>query len=83
MQEANWGGRECEGDRFQDDECGTGCCTPVCHYQATLKITNQHPCGECVCVPGWAGPGTICGTDNDADGWSDEILGMPQNYQLI
>ena len=37
-----------------------------------MTILNmQFPCGECICDPGWAGPGAICGPDNDADGWPD------------
>ena len=34
----------------------------------------QFPCGKCVCSPGWAGPGFLCGQDADADGWSDDEL---------
>ena len=58
----------------EKEDCSVGCCQPLCHSQAVLKISDQHPCGECICVPGWAGPGTLCGPDNDADGWSDVQL---------
>ena len=58
-------------------ECGSGCCIPTCDTHAVLRTSSQHPCGECVCVPGWAGPGTICGDDADADGWADVELDCP------
>ena len=35
-------------------------------------------CVDCVCDPGWAGPGYLCGPDNDNDGWSDIILDCPE-----
>ena len=31
-------------------------------------------CGQCRCGPGFAGPGSLCGPDNDADGWCDAAL---------
>jgi len=37
-------------------------------------FSSQYPCGYCECLPGWVGPGTVCGPDLDADGWSDVAL---------
>jgi len=51
-----------------------GCDTLICDENAKLVNSTQFPCGQCVCNPGWAGPGTHCGPDNDNDGWSDEPL---------
>ena len=73
-QEAEWGGTECEGEREEEERCGEACCQPLCHSRATLRQTDRLPgsCGlQCVCTPGWAGPGTHCGPDQDADGWPD------------
>ena len=36
--------------------------------------STTFPCGQCQCLPGWVGPGTLCGPDNDNDGWSDVPL---------
>ena len=66
-----FGGLICHGSLQESTECGTGCCTPTCDRHAVLVTSPQHPCGECVCGPGWAGPGIICGQDQDADGWPD------------
>ena len=79
-QEAGWGGRECIGDLGETSSCNNECCLPICDQHALLKNSTQHPCGECVCSPGWAGPGALCGLDNDADGWSDVELDC--NYSL-
>ena len=79
VQEAMFGGTICQGNFEESMECGTGCCIPTCDTHAVLRTSSQHPCGECVCVPGWAGPGTICGDDADADGWVDVELDCPED----
>ena len=56
-QEARWGGLDCEENVEEEEMCGQACCVPDCHVQAVLRNSTQFPCGECVCVPGWAGPG--------------------------
>ena len=56
-QEARWGGLDCEQNVEEEEMCGQNCCVPDCHVQAVLRNSTQFPCGECVCVPGWAGPG--------------------------
>ena len=38
-------------------------------------VTTPPVCGHCACSPGWAGPGSLCGKDEDSDGVSDEKLG--------
>ena len=53
---------------------GIACPKMVCDINASLKISSQFPCGKCICSPGWAGPGSLCGEDTDADGVSDEKL---------
>ena len=75
-QEAGWGGAECGGEeREEEGECGTDCCVPDCDPHATLRPASlQEPCPSCACVPGWAGPGTHCARDDDADGWPDQAL---------
>ena len=45
----------------------------LCHAAAEFRNSTA-PCGECVCGPGWAGPGHSCGEDADSDGWADEQL---------
>ena len=67
VQEAMFGGSICHESLQESTECGTGCCIPTCDGHAVLKTSSQNPCGECVCFPGWAGPGIICGEDQDAD----------------
>ena len=48
---------------------------PECHKNAVKKVSSKHPCGHyCICNPGSAGPGHLCGLDADADGVSDEKL---------
>ena len=44
----------------------------VCSGQ---NCSDPLPCEECRCLPGWAGPGFLCGPDGDNDGWPDEDLG--------
>ena len=71
-QEAEWGGARCEGATEEEERCGTACCVPHCHPRASLRPASlSQPCPHCVCVPGWAGPGTLCAKDEDADGWPD------------
>ena len=56
----------------------TTTCAPLnCDSQATLITSSGYPCGRCVCNQGWAGPGRLCGPDNDNDGWSDIALNCP------
>ena len=31
-------------------------------------------CGVCICKEGFAGPGHLCGVDDDSDGWPDTRL---------
>ena len=45
-----------------------------CHSRAQFVASAGSPCGQCVCGAGWAGPGTVCGRDDDSDGWSDAAL---------
>ena len=45
---------------------------PVCDENAEIEIGFSQ-C-VCKCLPGWVGPGFICGVDDDADGWSDNEL---------
>ena len=49
------------------------------HITPIFRNTSHQPCGECVCGPGWAGPGTLCGEDSDADGWPDVHLGCEED----
>ena len=47
-------------------------CPPVlCDANAQLTYLGPGLCFGCNCSPGWAGPGSVCGPDNDGDGWSD------------
>ena len=45
-----------------------------CDAHATWVSATPPVCGQCVCSPGWAGPGTLCGQDEDSDGVSDKEL---------
>ena len=74
IQEPQFGGTPCSPILEDTETCDAGCCVPQCHHQALLINSSQHPCGQCQCAPGWAGPGLTCGPDNDADGWSDTHL---------
>ena len=58
-------------------------CTEIeCDKNAIIKnLTQQESvgikglrCGVCVCLPGWAGTGFLCGRDEDADGWPDDQI---------
>ena len=49
------------------------CTVPSCDSHAEI-VNSPSTCGHCQCLPGWAGPGTLCGPDNDYDGWSDVAL---------
>ena len=53
------------------------CTIPECDQNAVLSNSTP-PCGQCQCELGWAGPGTLCGEDKDADGWSDVSLNCTQ-----
>ena len=46
----------------------------MCDAHASLPTSAAQPCGYCVCQPGYAGPGALCGEDSDADGWADNSL---------
>ena len=56
------------------------CVQRPCDDHATPDHSSSSPlmCVACVCDPGWAGPGYLCGPDNDNDGWSDIILDCPE-----
>ena len=41
---------------------------------ASCSSSGALPCAECRCLPGWAGPGSLCGLDTDNDGWPDVAL---------
>ena len=61
----------------------TVCYTPSCDKNGHLENTTS-VCGQCVCDNGWAGPGYLCGPDDDADGWSDIPLNCTEpRYQCI
>jgi len=47
---------------------------PNCDPNARVVNSTSAPCGECRCKPGYVGPGTVCGPDDDNDGWSDVAL---------
>ena len=36
-QEARSGGKECDGDMEETQQCGAGCCVPLCHAQAVFR----------------------------------------------
>lgn len=74
VQEAKFGGEECADERQEIEQCNQHCCVPVCDDRASFKTSDGQPCGYCVCKPGYAGPGTLCGDDSDADGWPDVSL---------
>merc|ERR1719419_2089570 len=53
----------------------TSTCPPIiCDANAETLYSNTYPCGYCKCLPGWVGPGYLCGPDDDSDGWSDIAL---------
>merc|ERR1719348_1386862 len=53
----------------------TSTCPPIiCDANADTLYSNTYPCGYCKCLPGWVGPGYLCGPDDDSDGWSDIAL---------
>ena len=59
------------------------CTIPECDQNAVLSNSTP-PCGQCQCELGWAGPGTLCGEDKDADGWSDVPLNCTQvKFQIL
>ena len=51
----------------------------MCDAHTSFKTSESQPCGYCVCKPGYAGPGAVCGQDSDADGWADNSLSCSHN----
>ena len=49
--------------------CVQRTCDP--HAKPDNSSASETMCVDCVCDPGWAGPGYLCGPDTDNDGWSD------------
>ena len=45
-----------------------------CNSNAVWTPGQAPACGRCQCKPGYVGPGTLCGPDNDSDGVSDVAL---------
>ncbi|XP_051791014.1 cartilage oligomeric matrix protein [Erpetoichthys calabaricus] len=73
---AGYTGNQRQGCRAEK-ACANGLPNP-CHSKADC-IVHRDGSTTCVCVPGWAGNGFICGPDIDIDGIPDERLSCPEN----